>query len=113
MLAKQKEIGVGICEFHIFDMGNFEGKMPKELKRAHYHRWGLKNQDPNFTPPRPRGLPKKLLHPNSKTSLSGQKFYGLLDIIKMLGHEELDVIDIFKIDCEFDRDWFLLRTITM
>ena len=95
-------------------MGNFEGKMPKELKRAHYHRWGLKNQDPNFTPTRPRGLSwfKKLLHANSKTTVSGQKFYGLLDTIKMLGHEKLDVIDIFKIDCEFDRDWFPLRTIT-
>lgn len=101
-LGIQKEIGEGICEFHIFDMGNFEGKMPKELKRAHYHKWGLKNQDPNFTPPRPRGLSwfKKLLNANSKTTLSGQKFYGLLDTIKMLGHEKLDVIDIFKIDCE-------------
>jgi hypothetical protein len=96
-------------------MGNFEGKMPKELKRAHYHQWGLKNQDPNFTPPRPQGLPwfKKLFNHNSKMLASGKKWYGLLDTIKMLGHEKLDVIDIFKIDCEFDRDWFLLRTITM
>ena len=96
-------------------MGNFEGKMPKELKRAHYHQWGLRNQDPNFTPPRPRWLSwfKKLLYPNARTPVSGQKFYGLLDTVKMLGHEKLEVIDIFKIDCEFDRGWFPLRTITM
>jgi hypothetical protein len=77
-------------------MGNFEGKMPKELKRAHYHQWGLMKQDPDV-----------------KTPVSGQKLYGLLDTIKMLGHEKLDVIDIFKIDCEFDRDCFPLCTITI
>ena len=87
----------------------------QELKRAHYHKWGLKNQDPNFLPPRPRGLSwfEKLLYSNSKTTVSGQTFYGLIDTIKMLGHEKLDVIDIFKIDCEFDRGWFPLPKITM
>jgi hypothetical protein len=79
----QREVGEGVCEFHIFDMGNYESKVPKELKRAHYHRWGLAKQDPKVDKPKPE-----------------QKFYGLLDTIKLLGHDKLDVIDVFKIDCE-------------
>jgi hypothetical protein len=80
---KQNEVGEGICEFHIFDMGNFSHKMPKMLTRAHYHQWGLVKQDANVSMPVP-----------------GRKFYGLRDTVKLLGHEDLDVIDIFKIDCE-------------
>ena len=82
-LGMQKEVGEGVCEFHIFDMGDYKSKVPADLKRAHYHQWGLTVQDPNVDKPIP-----------------GQQFYGLLDIIKLLGHEKLDVIDIFKIDCE-------------
>ena len=82
-LAKQKEIGEGICEYHIFDMGDFSNRMPKDLKRAHYHQWGLEKQDPSVDKPVP-----------------GKQFYGLRDTIRLLGHEDLDVIDIFKIDCE-------------
>lgn len=82
-LAKQNEIGEEICEFHIFDMGNFSSEMPNTLKRAHYHQWGLKKQDPNVDQPLP-----------------GETFYGLRDTIKLLGHDDLEVIDIFKIDCE-------------
>ena len=36
----------------------------------------------------------------SKGPLAGQKYYGLKDPVKMLGHENLEAIDIFKIDCE-------------
>lgn len=57
--------------------------MPNTLKRAHYHQWGLKKQDPNVDQPLP-----------------GETFYGLRDTIKLLGHDDLEVIDIFKIDCE-------------
>lgn len=79
----QKEVGEGVCEFHIFDMGDYESKVPADLKRAHYHRWGLKGQDSKVDKPE-----------------AGQQFYGMLDTIKLLGHENLEVIDIFKIDCE-------------
>ncbi|KAL3771922.1 hypothetical protein ACHAW5_008035 [Stephanodiscus triporus] len=82
-LGMQKEIGEGICEYHIFDMGDFSHIMPKNLKRAHYHQWGLERQDPDIDVPVP-----------------GKKFYGLRDTIRLLGHEDLDVIDVFKIDCE-------------
>lgn len=78
----QKEVGEGVCEYHIFDPGNFAHKMPKELKRGHYHQWGLKKQDANSTPN------------------ADERYQGLHDIIKLLGHEHLDTIDIFKIDCE-------------
>jgi hypothetical protein len=66
-----------------FDMGNYSHLMPKMLKRAHYHQWGLAKQDENV------GMP-----------VPGKTIYGLRDTVKLLGHEDLDVIDIFKIDCE-------------
>ena len=80
-LGMQKEVGVGTCEYHIFDFGDYENKMPKELERAYYHRWGLKKQTEGswFG-----GKPSE-----------GKQYYGLLDTIKLLGHEDLDVIDIF------------------
>eukprot|EP01082_Thalassiosira_pseudonana_P015374 g13810.t1.1.5e17418b g13810 g13810.t1 contig9:499515-500847(+) len=82
-MGMQKELGEGVCEFHIFDFGNYGGKVPKELKRAYYHQWGLAKQDPNVVTP-----------------TMGNKYYGLLDTVKLLGHDKLDVIDVFKIDCE-------------
>lgn len=82
-MGMQKELGEGVCEFHIFDFGNYGGKVPKELKRAYYHQWGLAKQDPNVVTP-----------------TMGNKYYGLLDTVKLLGHDQLDVIDVFKIDCE-------------
>jgi hypothetical protein len=57
--------------------------MPKMLKRTHYHQWGIAKQDANV------GMP-----------VPGRKFYGLRDTVKLLGHDDLDVIDVFKIDCE-------------
>mmetsp|Transcript_21682 Transcript_21682/g.45821 ORF Transcript_21682/g.45821 Transcript_21682/m.45821 type:complete len:383 (-) Transcript_21682:277-1425(-) len=84
-MGMQKEIGEDVCEYHIFDPGDYAATMPKELKRGNYHQWGLakQNDDPNTSAPNPN-----------------TRFQGLLDIVKMLGHENLDVIDIFKIDCE-------------
>jgi hypothetical protein len=82
-LGMQNEVGKGVCEFHIFDMGDYRSRVPKELERIHYHQWGLKKQDPNVTAP-----------------AVGDRYYGLRDTIKLLGHEKLDAIDIFKIDCE-------------
>jgi len=84
-LGMQKEVGEGVCEFHIFDMGDYEPKVPKELKRAYYHRWGLKAQEQDGDP---------------MNALGGQTHYSLQDTIKLLGHDNLDVIGIFKIDCE-------------
>jgi hypothetical protein len=83
-LGMQREVGVGVCEYHIFDMGDYEKDMPKQLENAHYHKWGLKKQDRKSTE-----LPKP-----------GQEFYGLKDTVKMLGHENVGAIDVFKIDCE-------------
>ena len=85
-MGMQEEVGEGVCEFHIFDMGDYRANVPKELKRANYHQWGLKKQEDTV------GELKKEEGPNI--------FYGLLDTIKLLGHESLEVIDIFKIDCE-------------
>lgn len=82
-LGMQQELGEGTCEIHIFDPGAYGHLVPKELKRTYYHQWGLEKQQDNVTIPE-KGLEK----------------YGLKDIIKLLGHEHLDVIDLFKIDCD-------------
>ena len=81
----QKEIGVGVCEYHIFDMGDHENDVPPELKRAYFHRWGLEKQTP------PSGLQMF----GSSSPAEGKEYYGLYDTIKLLGHEQLDVIDVF------------------
>ena len=86
-LGMETKMGVGTCEYHIFDMGDYEKDMPKELERGYYHRWGIKAQEEHsgldHGPPKP-----------------GQEYYGLKDTIQMLGHETLDSIDVFKMDCE-------------
>lgn len=94
-MTHQEEVGVGTCEFHIFDMGYYEHLIPAELERAHYHRWGLKVGEPAVSNNwysrllgAPPALPPK------------QMYYSLSDTVKLLGHGDLDVIDIFKIDCE-------------
>lgn len=81
-----------ICEIHIFDFGDYEGKMPKGLN-IHYHQWGLKNDKDN------------------KSEDGERKFYSLQETVKKLGHEKRPAIDIFKIDCEgcewqTFKDWF-------
>jgi len=82
-LGLQKEVGAGVCEFHIFDMGNYEQSKPIELERATYHRWGFKRQGGDTS-----GL--QMRKPGDVN-----KYLGLKDTIKELGHEKLDVIDIF------------------
>eukprot|EP00986_Skeletonema_menzelii_P004745 scaffold1658_cov160-Skeletonema_menzelii.AAC.5 len=92
----EEVLGPGTCEYHIFDMGDldFEEKMKlQNISRAYYHPWGLEKQgEENLEP--------------------GAEFYGMKDTVKLLGHEILDVIDVFKIDCEkcewrIYRDWLL------
>lgn len=83
-LGMQNTVGVGTCEYHTFDMGNYERCIPEELENAHYHQWGIKTQEnTGDEPPQP-----------------GQRLYGLKDTMKLLGHDKLDAIDVFKIDCE-------------
>jgi hypothetical protein len=88
-------LGPGTCEYHIFDMGDFERTMKAQnISRAYFHRWGLMKQG------------------NVENTQPGAEFYGMKDTVKLLGHENLDVIDVFKIDCEkcewrTYRDWLL------
>jgi len=90
-LGMQKEVGVGVCEYHIFDMGDYAKEVPSELKRAHYHKWGLEKQQPAVV---------SWFGSTDVKPPSGKEYYGLYDTVKLLGHEDLNVIDIFKIDCE-------------
>ena len=80
----QKEVGAGVCEYHIFDMGNYEKQVPKELERAFYHQWGFMRQG-GKKPPITR-----MMKPGEK-----HVYKGLKDTLKELGHDTLDVIDIF------------------
>ena len=95
-LGMQKEVGEGTCEYHIFDPGNFEQKMPSELKRAYYHQWGLKEQKEASQSCLGLDLKKR---PGGK---SQGKYCGLQDTVKTLGHENLDAIDIFVSESERD-----------
>ena len=90
-LGMQKEVGVGVCEYHIFDMGDYAKEVPPELKRAYYHKWGLEKQQPAVV---------SWFGSTDVKPVEGKEFYGLYDTVKLLGHEDLNVIDIFKIDCE-------------
>ena len=63
-------------------MGDYENEKPTELKRAYYHRWGFKKQD--GAAPKPQG--KKG---------DNDIYRGFKDTIKELGHEKLDMINIF------------------
>lgn len=79
----QREVGENICEYHIFDMGDYESKIPPELKRVHYHRWGFMRQGGKA----PATTQFKIENNNS--------YKGLKDTIRALGHDKLDGIDIF------------------
>jgi hypothetical protein len=81
--------GAGVCEIHIFDPGNFGPKIPKELE-ATYHRWGIANETKNMT--------SNTVYKFENNQ--GNVFLSFEDTIKALGHEGLEMIDIFKIDCE-------------
>ena len=78
------------CEIHIFDMGDFEGKMPKGLN-MHYHQWGLQKHSST-----------KEFDPSAEIE-KGKEFYSLAETVQLLGHENREAIDIFKIDCEKGR----------
>ena len=95
-LGMQQEVGVGTCEYHIFDPGDFAHKRPPELKRAHYHRWGLTKQNQK-EPEKPWwGFEQQEKSALRETLLDIRDEYrSLHDTVKTLGHENLDVIDIF------------------
>ena len=87
-LGMQKEVGEGTCEYHIFDPGNFEHRKPSKLKRAYYHLWGLEELEESQSC---LGLDLK----KRSGGQSREKYCGLQDTVKLLGHENLDAIDIF------------------
>ena len=88
-LGLQKEVGAGTCEFHIFDIDSYELRVPKELKRVEFHHWGLSH------------VKRKETRHSAKGDANNYIQYKTVsDTIKELNHEKLDVIDIFKIDCE-------------
>jgi hypothetical protein len=81
-------------------MDDFKGQMPAELKPAYYHQWGLKKQGAKLSEPEVRVDYYHVGLPSNSSAI--HSYFGLHDMIKYLGHEKLDVIDIFKIDCEFN-----------
>jgi len=102
-ILTQNEMGKGVCEFHIFDPGNFGHLVPPELERAHYHQWGLVKQEQESSDPGilsslgrsfwgPAEQDSKIVSCPSSTEGRNQ-YCGLRDTIKQLGHKNLDVID--------------------
>ena len=83
-LGMQQTVGKGVCEFHIFDMADYSNAAPSELQRVHYHQWGLTKQTKEV------GKSVKKNHMGKE-----EYYYGLLDTVEMLGHKDLDVIDVF------------------
>lgn len=77
-LGLQREVGEDVCEFHVFDPGDFAGKVPSELRRVHYHRWGLGKETTTRT-----------------SFFASERYRSLRDTVKLLGHEGLDAIDVF------------------
>jgi len=86
-LGMQNAVGVGICEYHTFDPGNYEHCTPDELQNAHYHRWKIVQQEENT-------------RTSDGTVPPNRSQYGIKDTMKLLGHDKLEMIDVFKIDCE-------------
>jgi len=84
----QRALGKDTCEIHIFDMGDYESKMPADLN-LHYHKWGLMAE--------PEGYDK---NDNNDIKPENREFLTLRETVKVLGHEDLDAIDVFKIDCD-------------
>ena len=77
-------------------MDDFKEQMPAELQRAYYHQWGLKRQGAEIL-----SEPESRVDYYHSNVTATHSYFGVHDMIKYLGHEKLDVIDIFKIDCEF------------
>lgn len=91
-MGVEKEVGPGVCEFHIFDMGSYGLRAQHSgLTRVKYHQWGLTGSD---------GTPvlDGMLRDAGKPPLvqnKANKFYTLQETVKELGHDKLDKIDIF------------------
>lgn len=111
----QTLLGPSTCEVHIFDMGDYHHLMPKDIN-LHFHHWGITNNSSAKTAV--VGKPSQAFFEGSlQKKLSRwfgfrkEQFKSFQETVKILGHENLDAIDILKIDCEgceWDvyKDWF-------
>ena len=118
--ALQRLLGPGVCEIHIFDIDDYtqEMKMAESqynVSGLHFHSWGIfpsfakSNSTFSSLIPARKGVDidrNKNHHPHPQHT-----YKSLQETVKILGHEQRDAIDIFKIDCEsceWDtvNDWF-------
>jgi hypothetical protein len=88
-------LGPNICEFHIFDPGNYDRAAINAQRNMHYHPWGISSSY----------LSKS--HSGVYKGPSSNEFYSLPQTLKLLGHENR-TITLFKADCEFC-EWFCYK----
>jgi len=82
------------CEIHVFDMKDYESKIPTEYKHMiHYHKWGLKGSREQSQ------LLQDGLNSTNPDGSAVYTFHTLQETIDILGHNNR-IIDVFKIDCE-------------
>lgn len=87
-------LGPEVCEFHIFDPGNYDRPELNRHRNFHYHPWGFKSSYQVDTP-------SELYGNLSRQNLT---FMSFPETLRTLGHENR-IIDLFKVDCE-SCEWF-------
>ncbi len=87
-------LGPNVCEFHIFDPGNYDRPVVNAQRDMYYHKWGIKSTYHKET--------RSIVEDGANGT-----FYTFPETMRLLGHENR-TMDILKVDCEYC-EWFSFR----